>query len=516
MFNRLIKNLPFNPGLINQVSFYAKRLRQESSVRRLGFLFIALTFLVQIFAVVAPPQPSVQASSNDIVNGGFTSQAAMVSYCNSNGEFRSILSALGISCTAISQGQTKWISSRDYNGQLFSMGRTDRPIAGETAIDIPNVGRYYMRYLWGWDSPGTTSHYQAVVGTRSNGTPFLILFNCGNITTVGLPYIPPPPPPPPPPAKKIVCSALAMNVKNGSHVTPGTNIVLHGQASGSNLPSSQSADMYYTFNTTAKDVPSTTQTYHATFNGNTTVNDDTGRIFQLTSPGHYTFALTVKSDLGTASGSATGNCIKDVYVDAEVCKNPNDHDACIIKNKRASNITASLNDANNTTAHAGDVIEYTLSATNTEKYTTNSKFVITENIGDILEYADVINLNGAKLDSNNVLTWPGKDIKPGQTIQVKFTVKVKDPIPATPVSSSDPGSFDMTMTNSYGDTVTIHLPPPTSKIIEQTTTSLPNTGPGTNIAIAVGLTVVVGYFFARSRLLAKELDVIRVEYTSGV
>jgi fimbrial isopeptide formation D2 family protein len=225
--------------------------------------------------------------------------------------------------------------------------------------------------------------------------------------------------------------------------------------------------------------------------------------------------LAVKSDLGTAPGSAVGNCSKDVYVNNETCKNPNDHYACVVQNKRAGNITAGLTDANNSTAHAGDNIEYTLSATNTQKYTTYNKYVITDNIGDILEYADVVNLNGGKLDGKGNVSWPAKDIKAGQTIQATFTVKVKDPIPATPVSTSNPGSFDLTMTNSYGDTVKIHLPPTTSKIIEATSSTLPNTGPGTNIFIAVMLTSVIGYFFARSRLMSKELDIVKVEYTTG-
>src|SRR5580704_3596456 len=71
MFNKLLANLPFNPSLVTQISFYGKRLKQESSVRRLGFGFVALALAIQIFAVVAPPQASVQASSNDIISGGF-------------------------------------------------------------------------------------------------------------------------------------------------------------------------------------------------------------------------------------------------------------------------------------------------------------------------------------------------------------------------------------------------------------------------------------------------------------
>jgi hypothetical protein len=512
MFNKLLKNLPFNPSLINQVAFYSKRLRQEASIRRLGFLFIALTFAVQLFAVVAPPQPSVQASGNDLIEGGVTSQGQLVSRCQNDAKYQAILSWAGVSCDAVARGSVRTISSRDYGGQLFSMGYQDYAIAGETPVDVPGVGRTYMRYLWGWDSPGTTSHYTAVVGTRANGTPFVILYNCGNLATIGIPT-------PPPPVivkipKTLSCSALSMNVKAGSHVALGTAIVLHGQAAGSRLPSNQQADFYYSFKTDSGQKP-TTLFHRVDFKGSNVGNDQTNHTYTLTQPGHYIFTLTVKSDLGTAPGSATGNCTKDVYVNKDTCKNPNDIEACIVHNKRASNITQKLTDANNTTAQAGDVIDYTLSATNTQKYNTVKKYVITENIGDILEYADVVTLNGGKLDAKNNVSWPAQDIKANQTIQAKFTVKVKDPIPQTPVSTSNPGSFDLTMTNSYGDTVTIHLPKTPGKIIESTASSLPNTGPGTNITIAVVLTMVVGYFFARSRLLAKEMDIVRVEYTSG-
>ena len=52
MFKKLISNLPFNPSLIGQVSFYAKRLRKEESIRRAGFGFMALAMFIQLFAVI--------------------------------------------------------------------------------------------------------------------------------------------------------------------------------------------------------------------------------------------------------------------------------------------------------------------------------------------------------------------------------------------------------------------------------------------------------------------------------
>jgi hypothetical protein len=60
------------------------------------------------------------------------------------------------------------------------------------------------------------------------------------------------------------------------------------------------------------------------------------------------------------------------------------------------------------------------------------------------------------------------------------------------------------MTNVYGNAVNIKLPGSPTKTIETTTTSLPNTGPGTTLILA-GLTVMfASYFYARSELLAKE------------
>ena len=35
MFKKLLSNLPYNPSLIGQVSFYAKRLHAEEKIRRL-------------------------------------------------------------------------------------------------------------------------------------------------------------------------------------------------------------------------------------------------------------------------------------------------------------------------------------------------------------------------------------------------------------------------------------------------------------------------------------------------
>lgn len=100
-------------------------------------------------------------------------------------------------------------------------------------------------------------------------------------------------------------------------------------------------------------------------------------------------------------------------------------------------------------------------------------------------------------------------------MEQKLTVKIKNPIPQTTISSSNPGTFDLVMTNVYGNTVNIKLPGGVIKTTEQATTTLPNTGPGTSLAIGFVVTVVIAYFFARSRLLVTELSIVREEYASA-
>lgn len=522
MFKKLISNLPFSPGLINQVSFYTKRVKSESAIRRIGLVFVVLTMFVQFFAVISPPQSTLAQAGNDISPGGFGSQAEGVSKCRSNqNNYGAVLAAFGVSCDDLARAGTRRIHYGEKGGQLYSIGYIPYQKPGEQRVDIPALGTaVFARPLtsWGSDCWDDGRDCMAIEGYTSSGKYFMVLFSCGNLVTVGVPYIPPPPPPPPPPTpvKTLLCSNLVMNIANGSHVNPGTSVSLRGQVAGANLPKDQLADLYYTFKTTATGVTPNTLFSRLAFNGKDGLTDPVSQIFKLTKPGRYTFTLTAKSDLGVAPGSATGNCVKDVYVDKEPCKNPNDAGSCVVQNKRASNTTQKINDANGTTAQAGDVIEYTLAATNTNQYTTVKGYVIKEQIGDILEYADIVNLNGGTKDSRNMVSWPAKDIKPNQSLKQTFTVKVKSPIPKTPSSASDPGSFDMVMSNTYGDTVKIHLTKDVVKIIEQTTTTtLPNTGPGASLAIGFGITVVIAYFFARTRLFATELTIVREEFASS-
>jgi len=514
MFKKLLSNLPFNPSLIGQLTFYTKRLRNEASVRRFGVAFLVLSLLVQVFAAAVPSESSLARSGNDIIPGGFASQGDAVRHCNNNDyKFKTILNHFGVDCLRIYAGRTRTINSRDYGNQLYSMGRLPYGKPGEVSVSIPNAGRYYMRPLSSWDS-GSSSSYTAVTGTRYDGTPFMILYNCGNLVIVGPPT--PPPPPPPPPSKVIKCANIVMSVKNKARVPVGTAISLRGQASGKHTGNGEMVNMFYQMvdAKTGKVVGEKTAK-GLRFNGSL-AQDSQQRVFNLTKPGRYIFKLKVTYNSNgspkTAQGSNVGSCKKEVVVEKEqLCvdaKPDDDVIVCLELSKKAVN-TSQNKDAVKTKAKAGDTIQYSLIVKNTSTNTPVKGFVVEENITDILEYADVVDFHGGSVNDQNVVTWPATDIGTGQTIEKTLTIRVKSQIPDTPASTSNPGSYDCVMTNVYGNAVDIPVACSVAKTTEQITTTLPNTGPGETLAVAFVVTAIGGYFLARTKLMVKELEIVR-------
>ena len=181
--------------------------------------------------------------------------------------------------------------------------------------------------------------------------------------------------------------------------------------------------------------------------------------------------------------------------------------------KTATNLTQNIADANNTTSQPGDVILYTLNAQNNGKATVK-QFTFQENLSDVLVYANITDLHGGSIDSNNLVTWPAVDIAPGATASEQVTVSVKNPVPQTPADPGDPNEFDLIMTNVYGNTINIHVPGSPAKTIETTAATLPNTGPGSGLFIAAIVVMVGGYFYGRARLLAKE-STLAIRQTDG-
>jgi uncharacterized repeat protein (TIGR01451 family) len=481
MFKKLVGNLPFNPSLIGQVSFYAKRMRAESAIRRTGVILLALGFFLQTFAVLSPPSASLQASpDNDLVVGGITGPKDAASNCTANTrDYRTILSYYGISCTDLANSTTVSLKSTDIiNGQrLYSMGHLAYGKAGETPVSIPGAGTLYLRYLSSWDT-GSYSTYKALKGKTKEGLTFFILYNCGNLVFIGIPV---------PPKKCPYNSNLLASDAKCFEPCP----VKGKETLPKNSPSCFEPCPYN------KAIPSnSTKCFEpCPVKGKETLPKNSPNCFE---------PCVYNSSIPTTSPDCKP---------CEAAQTKTDKTSCLVFKKSARNVTQNIANADGTTAAAGDTIEYILLVTNNGKDKID-KFVVQENISDVLDYADLVNLNGGTLDTQKNLSWPAQTIGAKQTIQHSFTVKIKNPIPSTPISSSDPGHFDLQMTNVYGNTTNIKLPPSTIKTVEIATQKLPNTGPGESLAAIFAITMVASYLFARSRTLSKELDIVRTDFAA--
>ncbi len=555
MFRKLISNLPFNPSLLDTVSFYARRVKQEESLRRIGFGFMGLAMFIQVFAVMAPPEPTLAASDNDIIRGGFQDKLGATLMCldatRSQGvDFANILKHYGFTCTDVDNAtQVNLRSTSIINGkELYSMGRHARGPIGrsnkptdERAVHISGK-TYYMRRLASLDT-WAHSTYKALRLQNSQGKVMYVINDCANPVLIGVPD-PPLPPQVTDNGKCEVISSIGvlnprekftatirLNNTGGTSWDPGKNYRLGSASPRDNINwGTNRVHLPRTIN------PGATVDVSATFTAPST-------------PGTYNFSWQMLQEQVRWFGAS---CSRPVTIKAPPAPQPpeipripnpeppqpdacpdipgiqnnasecapceesldeNDIASCLQTAKQATNNTQGIADANETTAAAGDEITYILTVANSGNRELKN-FVFTEELGDVLEYADLEEIGGAKFDEEKkTLTWPAVTIGAGTTEQRSFTVKVKDPVPQTPVSASDPTSYDLTMTNVFhGASIRIHLRPGIAKTTEQVVTTLPNTGPGTSLAIGFVITTVIAYFFARSKILADELDIIRTDF----
>lgn len=187
--------------------------------------------------------------------------------------------------------------------------------------------------------------------------------------------------------------------------------------------------------------------------------------------------------------------------------------AQIIETKSARNITTQTN-ATESSVKAGQSIEYTVTVRNDG--TQEASADVVDELYDVLEYATLINGGtGIFDDSKKTLTWHVTSLAPGQEVTYAYTVKMKDTIPAMAAGTSDRFSYDCRMVNTFGNTITVNVDCPPTKVVENVVAELPKTGPGMNMMIsAVAISVVV-YFYARSKQLTKEVRLIRRDLNSG-
>jgi len=228
-------------------------------------------------------------------------------------------------------------------------------------------------------------------------------------------------------------------------------------------------------------------------------------------PGNYTATAVIKYYIGDLKDN-----VKSITCEAEVETEP---DKPLSREKLAQNITQNIVATQNK-ANGGDVIEYSLMVRNTYGYD-RLNYNIADYIGDILDYATLDTAflkkqGGVYKEDSKTVRWEGQTVKANSVLTKKFRVTIKNPVPTTNQPSNITTTFDCVISNKYGTEIAIPINCPIVKVVvEPAATTLPKTGPGTSLLIGFAMTAVVGYFFARSKLLGKELELVREEYVAG-
>lgn len=525
MFRKIVSNLNFSPGAASQLTYYIRRLQGESFTRRLSAILAVGVFVLQLLTIAAPPAAANTVSTNDIVYGGLNHtdpRSDILSIYDqdhdANGDtgFQALFGYFGITRAELAGTTVTTISATDHT--LNSLGR-QRHLPSDTPLVIGGQ-TYYLRPLSDW---GATSTYQVLTGTRGDGSFFAVMLNCGNIVVRTISVAPP--------ALSIIKTTLTGYPVNGGTVAAGSNLGyrLLFANSGAGTASVVEVDDRLPDHTTlvwqgggvtaqgyTRDpVPGLAGSFPHSWWKETTIPPHTSGYF---------VDMIVHVDATAPAGTQICNVgyIRSTEIPVkrsnEICqtvaktppppvipppKTPN-----ITQTKTAKNLTRG-GDANNTTAQAGDVIAYSLLTKNTGNGA-QANYTVTEDLRDVLEYADVTQANGALITGGS-LSWPAQTIAAGTTDTKTFQVRIKNPIPSTPRSTSDPQSFDLTMDNVYGNHIQIHLPTPPAKTVELAATSLPQTGGASSSLIVLAFFAVVVYFYSRNRQLVKELRMLRVD-----
>ena len=185
------------------------------------------------------------------------------------------------------------------------------------------------------------------------------------------------------------------------------------------------------------------------------------------------------------------------------------HNVSLIKKSKTAKYINRSEDPQKSPANAGDEIQYTLTTTN-QASTPAEAYVVTEELADVLKYADLTDNGGGTLTGTKLL-WPAKTIPAGGSITNTFKVKVKDPVPNNEPSVGNPDDYDYNMFNNYGNDVNIKINKPLIQQVVDVATDLPQTGAAQYglVIFFLGLSV---YFFVRNKQLTNELAAATVEY----
>lgn len=513
MFRKLVSNLGFSPALVGQVAFYAKRLKKEENTRRLGLLFTVFALIIQSFVVFAPPTSANDKNSNDMCPGisRDSDGVAKIKSCYNNNtrHYRDIMEYFSISkkelWSALDNGA--WRYTTDYKN-WYTFGHD------ETGSDVKNYSSAVAGKLYARKWKNTIHTRQYGWKGKSGETDFIILADCGNLALKRLLN---------PTAKCVSLTASKQDINLGDSITLTAKSAVDDGAEIAKYDFSQagpSGDNASTSVKTNSETATWTRTLSHAGNYKFTVNiDTTNNKDNITSRSCVTEVIVAqpqaKCPYNPAILASSPDCKQTCTTNPELSGCAPD----IEITKKATNRSQNDVDATTKTAHAGDIILYTITITNNGK--TAGTVALDDILTDSLEYSQLTEMGGGTYNATNKsLNWGSLTIQPGATTTRQFVMTVYNPIPAMAQNQGTATSYDCIMSNVVrkdGEGM-INIPvecPVTKQVVEQTVQQLPHTGPTENMIFAGLLLAVASYFYARTRLMRKEVRLIRRDLNAG-
>lgn len=296
MFQQIVSTLSMTPQAASQLTFYARRLKQESISRFFSVIAASLLVALQVLTVVSPATAANGTSPNDLVPGGFSSKADLLATYDKSASLQKIYATFGVTRANITSPTTVMttINSRT-SGTLLSVGQNPTTCAGEAkVVAFPSTdgsGTVFLRPLSCFDTGDNRingSTYSALVGKKSDGSWFAILKNCANIVVKT-----------PPPTPAYACTGLTRTPASGQ-VPLTVTFTAKSTFSGGAKPSGYK----YNFGDGAADViiPSGALSHtvnHAyakagTYTASVSVADTTTKVYKTASACRVTITATAK------------------------------------------------------------------------------------------------------------------------------------------------------------------------------------------------------------------------------
>lgn len=557
MFKKIVSSLPFSPALVEQLSFYARRLKKEEATRKMGLVFTALALVVQSFAVFQPPENANASSANDFIRGGFSTREQYIAAYEANtGNMKDLFTAIGITLKDLQATRDgTWNSLTDGGYTWGHLSRLSYA-QGERSYTVPTSSggstTFYYRPLRYYDTLAYTvkygSSYPVLIGKTASGMEFALMKACGNLILKVSP-------PPVPCSNGMIGTYPNCTVPPKMCTIPGKTNLLASDARCKVAPATRCDSLVidkiatnYQFTASAT-AASTVTAYQYTIKRDSKVIDtiqvpSTQAVnlytYSQTRPGTYTVEVAV---ITSAGSQTSASCAKTFAIAApnvcpqntKILQSSPDCQPCpgnsllwikdsqcsaqIVETKTATNLTQENVDATTVAAKANDKILYSLTAEN--KGTAPAPVNFIERIDDVKEYANVLDAGGGTegVDANTktaIITWPQVTVQPGQKITRMFTVQLMSTIPALATGASNPSSYDCRMSNTFGNNVTIAVACPAQKqVVESVATELPHTGPTANMIVSGIAFAVVAFLYARARQLKTEVRLIRRDFNAG-